>query len=113
MTMFAVTCIMEAEAAAEIYPSDVGNDADDVDDDGDEDTSCLGVRRRCLVYSAECNRALNEHRRYCRESTKLLYCSTVEWFVNRFTQPFHLLKYFPFRFIRHMSCLVHELGHVM
>ena len=114
MAMLAGTCIVEAEAAAEIYPSDVGNDADDVYDDVDDDTSCLGVRRRCLVHSAECNRALNDHRRYCRESTKILYCSAVEWFVNRFTQPYRCENYFRFRFWfnRHVSCSVHRLGHV-
>ena len=76
---FAVIVKAEADEAAESYPSDVN---DDVDDDADDDRSCLGARRRCLTYSAECNRALHDHRKYCRESSRLLQCSAVEWFVN-------------------------------
>jgi len=77
-----LTAGMEAEAAAEVYPSDVSDDISvDVNDDVNDEKSCLGARRRCLVQSAECNRALNDHRRYCRESTRLLHCSATEWCV--------------------------------
>ena len=102
MTKFAG--ITEAEAAAELDASDdespgaddVNDDADDdVDDDADDDTSCLGVRRRCLANSPDCNRALSDHRRYCREPNKLLHCSAVEWFVRYLftvTSPVKLLS---------------------
>ena len=83
-----LSVIMKAEAAAEVYPSDISDEsqeADDVDDDVNDDRSCLGIRRRCLGESAECNRALHEHRRYCRESSRLLHCSAVEWYAVCFT----------------------------
>jgi len=94
MTKFAD--IMKAEAAAELDASDDESPgADDVDDDADDDSSCLGVRRRCLANSPDCNRALSDHRRYCREPNKLLHCSAVEWFVRYLftvTSPVKLLS---------------------
>jgi len=75
----------ETEAVSEVYPSDVSDESqapDDVDDD-DDDVTCLGVRRRCLVQSDECSRALGDHRRNCRDSSRVLHCSAPEWYVNQ------------------------------
>jgi len=73
----------EAEVVAETYPGDVSDKSqvpgDVVDDVTDDVSSCLGVRRRCLVQSTECSQALGDHRRYCRDSTRLLHCSAPEW----------------------------------
>jgi len=51
------------------------------DDEEADGRSCLGARRRCLTQSPACNRALTDHRRYCRESTRLLHCSALDWLV--------------------------------
>ena len=77
----------DAEPVAKQYPGDVSDDSEGADDDigtdaGGEDSTCLGVRRRCLTQSVECSRALSDHRRYCRDSTRLLHCSAVEWSVS-------------------------------
>jgi len=120
MTVFVVV-VLKAEAAAEAYPSDVSDDmrpddvhddADDVDndvdsdvhDDADDDRSCLGVRRRCLIYSSECNRALSDHRRYCRESSRLLHCSADEWSVHSLHFTFLPLKLHVFCFYQRIFC---------
>jgi len=84
---FAVAMETEAEPVAKQYPGDVSGGSEGADDDigtdsGGEDRTCLGVRRRCLTQSAQCSRALSDHRRYCRDSTRLLHCSAVEWSVS-------------------------------
>jgi len=69
----------EAEVVAESYTGDVSDESQVPGDVTGDVSSCLGVRRRCLVQSTECSQALGDHRRYCRDSTRLLHCSAPEW----------------------------------
>ena len=53
------------------------NDASSYHAAGSADTSCIGVRKRCLVYR-RCARHLASYRHHCRENKKQNVCVAVE-----------------------------------
>lgn len=62
-----------------LSPPISASEVDDASTTRIEVGSCLEHRRRCLMDTKHCNKALNDYRQYCRD--KKADCTLEEWWV--------------------------------